>query len=130
MFVLEEGEATTELLTNIADAAGQAAPDLLDAELIQALIAAGADPTAIAEATAAGPAAGGADGAGAGVGTIDGAPGVTVNPTTSFSTVNTLSGGTSRTVERVARSPTSLSSLRSRLPVPVYWNRIARWLES
>ena len=41
------------------------------------------------------PAAGGADGAGAGVGTIDGAPGVTVNPTTSFSTVNTLSGGTS-----------------------------------
>ena len=48
-FVLSEGEATDQLLVQVADE--NIAPtdaDLLDAELIQALIAAGADPTAIA----------------------------------------------------------------------------------
>ncbi|MGB0965524.1 MAG: retention module-containing protein, partial [Litorivicinus sp.] len=97
-FVLNEGEPADQLLLDIAadtDNATQA--DLLDAELIQALIAAGADPTAIAEATAAGPAAGGTSSAGSTGGSYTDLNGVTGLASTGFDTATgqSFSVGTS-----------------------------------
>ena len=87
-FVLSEGEATDQLLVQVADESiAPTDADLLDAELIQALIAAGADPTAIAEATAAGPAAG-APGSGVGGTSTNqvSSAGVSTTPGTDFAT--------------------------------------------